>query len=69
LPSRDEQLQEAINELIRLGWAEVVGIKNDGQWLYQITKKGYEMVELRHALDDSFDRIISELNKEQGEEQ
>lgn len=69
LPSRDEELQEALNELLKLGWAEVVGITEDGEWLYQITEKGIEMAELSHALGDSFDRIIAEANKEQGEEE
>jgi hypothetical protein len=52
-----------------LGWAEVVGINEYGEWLYQITEKGIEMAELSHALGDSFDRIIAEANKEQGEEE
>ena len=69
LPSRDDELREALDQLLKLGWAEVVGINEYGEWLYQITEKGIEMAELSHALGDSFDRIIAEANKEQGEEE
>lgn len=69
LPSRKDELQEALNELLRLGWVEVVGITDDGEWLYQVTQRGVEMAELNHALEKTFDRIIAEANKEQGEEQ
>jgi len=69
LPSRKDELQEALDELVKLGWAEVVGITDEGEWLYQITKKGIEIAEMNHALGDSFERIILEANKEQGEEQ
>ena len=69
LPSRKDELQEALNELIKLGWVEVVGITDGGNWLYQVTDKGREMCELSHAFVKTFERIVAEANKEQGEEQ
>ena len=69
LPSRGDELQEALNELIKLGWVEVVGITDDGNWLYGVTNKGLEIAELNHAFVQTFERIVTEANKEQGEEQ
>ena len=69
LPSRGDELQEALNELIKLGWVEVVGITDGGNWLYGVTNKGLEIAELNHAFVQTFERIVAEANKEQGEEQ
>ena len=69
LPSRGDELQEALNELIKLGWVEVVGITDGGNWLYGVTNKGLEIAELNHAFVQTFERIVTEANKEQGEEQ
>ncbi len=40
----DKIVEEAINELIRLGLVEVVGIKQNGEWLYGATPRGKSFV-------------------------
>ena len=39
------EIQQALEELQRLGFVEVVGIKPDGEWLYGATELGVKFVQ------------------------
>jgi hypothetical protein len=39
------EIQQALEELQRLGFVEVVGIKPDGEWLYGATELGVQFVQ------------------------
>ncbi len=41
-----EEVTKAIEELVKLGFVEVVGIKPDGQWLYGPTAAGKKAVQI-----------------------
>lgn len=52
-----EDIQEALNELIRLGLIEVVGIRETGEWLYGPTPKGTSFVKEGSMILDSIDEV------------
>ena len=52
-----EEIQEALNELIRLGYIEVVGIMDTGDWLYGPTPKGISFVKEGSMILDSLDEV------------
>jgi hypothetical protein len=54
-----EQIRQSLEELQRLGFIEVVGIKPDGEWLYGATKLGLDFVK---DGADIFEKIQS-INK------
>ncbi len=41
-----EEVILAVEELIELGFIEVVGIRSDGQWLYGATPAGKKAVQI-----------------------
>lgn len=42
-PENDEVIQ-ALNELMDMGFVEIVGINDEGQWLYGSTEEGKKVV-------------------------
>lgn len=42
--SVDNEIIQALEELIDMGFVEVVGINDRGQWLYGSTEKGKKVV-------------------------
>jgi hypothetical protein len=57
-----EDLQEDINFLRKAGLIEVVGINDDGQWLYGATEQSKKMFLSIDKLDDEkFNSIINDL--------
>jgi len=37
-----EVIKEALDELLKRGYVEIVGIDKNGEWLYQATEKGID---------------------------
>jgi len=58
-----EGIREVLEECIRLGLVEIVGINQDGEWLYGATEKGKKVVEM-----DDFGTTINSLFDQSEEE-
>ena len=41
-----KEIHQTLNELIEMGLVEVIGINDDGEWLYGATPAGKEALEL-----------------------
>lgn len=52
-----DEVVEALNQLIEMGLVEVVGINPQGEWLYGLTQEGKDLAD-RPDLSAIFDSMI-----------
>lgn len=52
-----DEVIEALNQLIEMGLVEIVGINPQGEWLYGLTQKGKDIAD-RPDLSAIFDSMI-----------
>jgi len=57
-------IREVLEECVKLGLVEIVGITPDGDWLYGATEKGKQVVEI----DDFGTTLNSLLDKSEEED-
>lgn len=56
-----DPVAQALEDGIRLGLIEVVGISRDGKWLYGATSKGRELFEEGGSIKDALVQIEAQL--------
>jgi hypothetical protein len=64
-----EDLQEDIEALRRAGLVEVIGITDDGQWLYGATEQSKKIFSSIEEMDsDKFNAIMNDLLSEHNDD-
>jgi hypothetical protein len=54
----DEQISASLEVLVASGIVEIIGINEDGEWLYQMTKSGTETV--KNMTMDDIDKLLGD---------
>lgn len=65
----NQQIIETLDDAIRLGLIEVIGISKEGEWLYSVTAKCRQLIENSQSFTDVAVALLQMLEEQEDNQQ